>query len=650
MKLKKAVFCLFISCIANAVKAQTLYSIYSPDKKIEVRLTVADSISYEVLFNNIKLIEPSPISIKTDFLKNEAWEVFDDKETSTRQILYPVVWQKNQAIQDSYNQLQLDFKNDISLQWRAYNNGVAWRWIIHKKGPYKILNEQASFDFHKTDSAWYPSEKDFYSPHECTYNKLSLDDIGPEQLSSLPALFDVKGTKVLITESDLFNYAGMWIHGGNKKGEIEAAFPNYPKVTKVTSDIDEKVLERDDFIAKCNGAKTFPWRIVMIAPNDRDLLTNQLVYQLASPSKGNYNWIVPGKASWDWWNGQNLTHVNFHAGNNMQTYEYYIDFASRYGLKYFVVDGGWSDDATLMKPKLGINMQELSDYARKRNVGLILWASWLTLNRQLEPAINQFAQWGIKGIKVDFMQRDDQQMVNFFERVAKATAQEKMIVDFHGARLPAGIYRTYPNVITSEGVYGAEYLKWDTTKRISPDHNVTLPFIRMVAGPMDYTPGAMLNAQKNSWAPFMDRPMSMGTRCHQLAMYVIYESPLQMLADSPSNYYKEPGCMEFLKEVPVEWQKTLPLQAKVGNYVLIARKAKNGDWYIGAMTDWSPRKLSFDLSFLGNGKYTMQLWKDGMNANKNAQDYKMENRSIDSKSVININLAKGGGWVARISK
>jgi alpha-glucosidase len=464
----------------------------------------------------------------------------------------------------------------------------------------------------------------------------------------LPALFDVQGYKLLLTESDLFNYAGMWLRG-NGNGGVKGVFPYYPKRKEIQGDRNELVPEREDFIASLNGRQSLPWRVLMISREDADLLTNQLVYQLASPSEGDYSWVKPGKVQWDWWNANNIRGVDFRAGINNETYKYYIDFASTYGIEYVILDEGWSDTRDLMKESPDIDIAELSAYASDKGVGIILWTNWLALDGELlEPTLDQFAKWGIKGIKVDFMQRDDQEMVNYYIKVSEAAAQRKMLVDFHGAYKPTGLYRTYPNVVTYEGVLGLEQSKGSDI--VDPEHNETIPFIRMVAGPMDYTPGAMLNAQKDNWKPVWSKPMSMGTRVHQLAMFVVYESPLQMLADNPTHYYEEPEAMEFLKEVPTAWAETIPLQAQIGDYVLVARKAKNGDWYIGGMTDWLERELNFNLSFLDDGEYTMQVWKDGINADRNAQDFKMEMIDINKNSIVIADMAKGGGWTAIIRK
>ncbi len=628
------------------VFAQKKYLLLSPDKTVSLNISIGESISYSVQLDAEELISKSEIELKTDGDKTRGWKVAKSATSARNDVLQAVIYQKSNSIQDNYNQLQIDFSNSLSLQWRVYNNGVAWHWISNKNGSYKVLDEKAVFSFDKNGRSWYPQEDSFYSHNERTYKNYRIDSIDANKLASLPALFEVKGTKVLLTESNLFNYAGMWLRGkGN--GEVQAVFPNYPKKKAVTSDRDENVNSREDYIAKINGKQSFPWRIIMIEREDKGLLTNQLVYQLAKPSTGDFSWVKPGKVQWDWWHYNNIYGVDFRAGINNDTYKYYIDFASKNKIEYVLLDEGWCDTRDLLKQSPDINVEELAKYAKSKNVNLILWTSWLVLDKQLDIALDQFAKWGIKGIKVDFMQRDDQDMVNYYEKVSRAAAARKMMVDFHGAYKPTGWIRTYPNVLTSEGVFGNEISKF--TGAIDPEHTTTLPFTRMVAGPMDFTPGGMLNVQKNAFAAVGGEPMTLGTRCNQMAMYVVFESPLQMLCDLPTHYYKEPECMQFISAVPVEWVKTVPLHAKVGDYVAVARQAKNGDWYIGAMTDWNARDLELDLSFLGNARYKMDVWKDGINADRNAKDFKMESLEVTRDTKHKISMTTGGGWVARLT-
>ncbi len=386
---------------------------------------------------------------------------------------------------------------------------------------------------------------------------------------------------------------------------------------------------------------------------------NQMVYLLSKPLQlKETSWIKPGKVSWDWWNALNVYGVDFKSGINTETYKYYIDFASKYNIDYIILDEGWSgnngldfndpefkEDITSVNPD--INMEKLLSYAKEKNVGLILWVTWKGLERQMDKAFDLYQKWGIEGVKVDFMQRDDQWMVNYYWKVAREAAKRKLLVDFHGAYKPSGLRRAYPNVINREGVRGLENCKWSND--FVPDHEVTLPFIRMAAGPMDYTPGAMNNAQKQNYRPIFERPMSMGTRCHQLAMYVVYEAPLQMLADNPSNYLKEPECMNFLSKVPTVWDETKVLYAKISDYVVIARKAKD-TWYIGAMSGINPEKFTIDFSFLSSGEYSIDIYQDGVNADRYGNDYKKSTTQITKDTKLNINLAPAGGWAARIYK
>jgi alpha-glucosidase len=384
--------------------------------------------------------------------------------------------------------------------------------------------------------------------------------------------------------------------------------------------------------------------VVAIAPKDGDLITNQMIYLLSDPCKiEDPSWIRPGKVAWDWWNYNNVYNVPFEAGINTETYKYYIDFAADYGIEYIILDEGWYElgDLTAINPD--IDMQELLDYGRQKGVGIILWVVWKTLDDQLEEVMPLFEAWGIAGLKVDFMQRDDQWMVNYYWRIAEESAKRKFLVDFHGSYKPAGLHRTYPNIITREGVRGLEWSKWGD--KATPGMAVTLPFIRMFAGPMDYTPGAMINATKKDFQPVFARPMSQGTRAHQLAMYVVFESPLQMLADNPTHYRNEPDCMEFLSKVPSVWDETVVLDAKLGQYIVLARRSGH-EWYIGAMTNWSERDFEIELSFLGDHRYELTEFRDGPNAHRNAQDFVKESQLVDKEKSIKIHLAPGGGWAA----
>lgn len=406
------------------------------------------------------------------------------------------------------------------------------------------------------------------------------------------------------------------------------------------------------FIAKTKGNRYFPWRVAAFTAEDKDILGNDIVYRLASPSRiDDTSWIRPGKVAWDWWNATNNKGVPFRSGVNTETYKYHIDFASKYGIEYVILDEGWSVPADLFKINPIVDVPEICRYAKNKGVGVILWCLWNALDRDLERALDQFKTWDVKGIKVDFMQRDDQAMVNYYWKVSKAAAERHLMVDFHGAYKPSGLERTYPNMVTREGVKGLEHNKWSTD--VTPDHDCTLPFIRMFAGPMDYTPGAMRNSEEGNFVAVFTRPMSQGTRCHQLGLYVVFESPLQMLSDAPSAYFREPECMEFLSAVPSVWDETVPLAGKVGDYVAVARKSGN-TWYIGALNDWTPRELEIKLDFLPAGNYELTEFRDGINADQYAEDFIKDVRGVrgvtDVKDVevLRIKMAPGGGYASII--
>jgi alpha-glucosidase len=454
-----------------------------------------------------------------------------------------------------------------------------------------------------------------------------------------------QGAKVAVAESDVEEYPGLWLRGTGGTA-LAATFPPYPLKEKQENELDVRVTEAADYIAVTKGTRTYPWRVLGIVDKDTDLLTNSIVWLLEKPSQvADTSWIKPGKVAWDWWAANNLYGVDFKAGINTATYKYYIDFATKYAIPYIILDAGWYKAGNILEVVPEINMEELAAYAKQKNVGLILWVAWKTLDNQLEPALDQYAKWGVRGIKVDFMQRSDQPLINYYHKVCREAAKRKILVDFHGDQKPATMTRTWPNLINTEGVRGMEWDKWSA--ETDPKHSTMLPFTRLFLGPMDYTPGAMLNAQKASFAAIHDLPMSLCTRCQQLAMYVIYDAPLQMLSDSPSNYLREPEMMDFLGPVPSVWDDTKVLSGKISEYVVVARRNGN-DWYVGAMTDWTPRELEIDFSFLPDSNFHMESFEDGVNADRMASDYKMTKAQVSKSTRLKVKLAPGGGWAARI--
>jgi alpha-glucosidase len=625
--------------------AQQPLSVTSPNGDVTLIVVTGDALSYSVTVRGQEVITPSKISMTL-----QGGEVLGARpvvvRSSTRdsnRTLKPVVAIKRAEVVDRYRELRIDFRGDYSLIVRAYDDGVGYRFALTRPGEVIVEAEDASFELAGNPLLYFPEDTSLLTHQERPFKKVRLADIKSAAFAYPPVVVAPdSGPKLAITEADLLDYAGMSL--ARSANGLAGLFPQYPAATEMVRDRTERVTARETWIAKTKGTREFPWRVIVVAERDADLLATDIVYRLASESQvADTSWIRPGQVAWDWWNFNNVYGVPFRAGVNTDTYKHYIDFAAESGIEYVILDEGWYKlgDLTAIVP--AINMDAIAAHAKAKNVGLIMWVVWKTFDQQMEATFALFEKWGVKGIKVDFMQRDDQWMVNFYERVAREAAKRHMLVDFHGAYKPTGLYRTYPNVLTSEGIVGLEHNKWSTDA--SPDHNVTFPFIRMMAGPVDYTPGGMLNATKADFKPVFNRPMTQGTRCHQLAMYVIYESPLQMLADAPSNYRREPESLAFIAGVPTVWDETRVLDARIGEYIVLARR-RGRDWWVGAMTNWTKRDLTIDLGFLGEAKWSAEIHRDGPNADRAAVDYVREVRSMAPTDTLRIQLAPGGGWAA----
>ena len=647
MRRKLLFFFLFVITVSYSFAKD--YKITSPDGKIVVTVSAGTDLKWSVTCEGKTAIN----SAKAGMVLGDG-SVLGQNETIRRitpgkidQVLETVVAYKRSKITDNCNTLLIAFRSGLAVQFRAYNDGVAYRFETSLKDNIIVKNEIADIQFPQGTYSWYPLEDSFMSHNERIFIYSSLDTIGNRHLASLPALFRANGINVLFTEADIEDYPGMWVRGGGP-GRITGIQPGYPETEKLNRDRDFYVTSTKDFIATTKGTRTFPWRAFVITGNDGQLVESDMVFRLGSPNRlTDHEWIKPGQVSWDWWNANNIYGVDFKTGINNDTYKFYIDFASKNGIEYIILDEGWYKTGTTVLESIPeINVPELCKYAESKNVGVILWVVWKTFWDKIDEAVALYEKWGVKGVKVDFMQRDDQKIVNFYYEAARKTAEHHLLIDFHGSYKPDGLQRTYPNALTREGVRGMENDKWERT--ITPEHDVTLPFTRMVAGPMDFTPGAMVNMDRANFNPQFTRPASQGTRVHQMSMYVIYESPLQMLSDSPSNYMKEQECTDFLVRVPVVWDDLKVLDAKTGDYLLLARRSGN-DWFVGGMTDWNRRQMELDLSFLPSGEYSMEVFQDGINADKHAQDYKHLKTNVKSGDKLKIEMAPGGGWVAKIS-
>ena len=653
MKLKVLLLlCLtFPLCAALAQSGKT-YQVKSPDGKISINITAGATVNWSVKHEDTEVIMPSAISITLDNGEVLGKNAVVKKATtnSNSSVIHTPIYKKSQ-VQDNYNQLTISFKGDYSLVFRAYNDGAAYRFITQKKGEITIVNEEANFNFKDDDKAFLPFVNDyrnkdkFTTSFESHYDNINLSAIKKDTLAFLPVLVDVGNPKkAVILEADLQDYPGMYLTPG-EGNNLHGVFAKYPTEEGLLR-INYVVNKRADYIAKTSGTRSFPWRVVVISTEDRQLADNDMMQKLAEPSQiTDYSWIKPGKVAWDWWNDWNITHVDFKAGINVPTYKYYTDFAAANKLEYIIIDEGWSDDYDLNKTKLDV--QAVVDYAKQKNVGVILWSTWYAITRDTEGLLAKFEKMGVKGFKVDFIDRDDQKVVSSLFDIAKRAAAHHLLIDYHGMYKPSGMQRTWPNIINCEGVKGLENMKWGTDNQ--PGYDVSIPFIRMMSGSMDYTPGGMRNASKAAFRPVNSNPMTQGTRCHQLAMYTIFEAPLQMLSDNPTIYKREQESTDFIAAIPTTFDSTIALDGKVGDFVSIARK-KGATWYAGVMTNWNARDITVDLSFLGDGNYKAIVFEDGINATRDATDYTTKTITVTAKDKLNIKMASGGGWAARFEK
>ncbi|MDL2214708.1 glycoside hydrolase family 97 protein [Dysgonomonas sp. OttesenSCG-928-M03] len=653
---------LILSLLGSYSFAQKQFTLKSPDGKLSTNISVGDIIEYSVSHDGDLMLAKSPLSmtLEGNLSLGIKSKLSGSSTKSVHQMIDATIY-KRKKIEDNYNELTLRFKDRFDVIFRAYNEGIAYRFVSGLKKPFKVESEQAVFNFPSDQKAYIPYvqivreplEKQFYNSFENTYAHINLSQWDAKRLAFSPLVVEgVNGKKVCIAESDLINYPGMFLYNADASNSLTGVFAPYPKEIKQGGHnmLQGEVQSAETYIAKFNGATTFPWRIVMVSEKDSELADSDIVYKLATPNKlTDISWIKPGKVAWDWWNDWNLYNVDFKAGINNDTYKYYIDFASKYGIEYVILDEGWAVNlqADLYQVIPEIDLKDLAAYAKSKNVGLILWAGYYAFNKDIEGICKHYSEMGIKGFKVDFMDRDDQPMVDFHYRAAEIAAKYHMLLDYHGSYKPTGLQRTYPNVINFEAVHGLEQMKWAAETVDQVTYDVTFPFIRMVAGPVDYTQGAMRNATKGNYHPVSSEAMSQGTRCRQLAEYIIFESPLNMLCDSPSNYMKEKECTEFIASVPTVWDNTISLNGEIGKYITIARQ-KDNVWYVGALTNWDERTLNLDLSFLGDGNYKAEIFKDGANANKVARDYKKEVIDIPANRQLKISMAQGGGYVMKI--
>ncbi len=640
---------------------QTL-SVTSPDGKIVATITIGATLTYAIDYNGNQVLAPSKVALRlTD---GTTWgENCKLVKSSTKTInnVIPTPFTRQAEMNDHCNELLLTFK-DHDVIFRAYDNGVAYRFVSHRKKAFNIEKEIVEYCFNNDYEVTTPYvlgyeegkttlQDQFFSAFENLYTTAKLSALNPKRLSFLPLTIDLgENGRMCITETALENYPGLYLVAASKETTLCGVNAPFPKKTHQGGYKNLEVLvdEIEPFIAKVSGERAFPWRIAMLGKEDIDIANNNLSYILASPSRiTDISWIKPGKVAWDWWNDWNISHVDFVAGRNNDTYKYYIDFAAQNGIEYVILDEGWSVDgeADLMQIIPDINLQEIIDYATKHGVGIILWAGYYSLDRDMENLVSHYADMGVKGFKIDFMDRDDQLVSDFYYRAAETCARYKLVCDFHGAFKPAGLDITYPNVLNFEGVSGLEQMKWEPATRDQMQYDCQLPYIRQAAGPMDYTQGAMRNTAKGEYVPNYSNPMSQGTRAHQLALYIVLESPLCMLCDSPTAYLAEQECTSLISAIPTTWDFTKVLCGTLGQYIVTARR-KGSTWYIGGITNWDARDIVFTLPSEIDLSLSADLFKDGVNADKQASDYKRETISLERQ--MKIHLAQGGGFIMKI--
>jgi Glycoside hydrolase 97. len=645
---------LVFQCCSSS-DTDTKVTVISPDSDLRLEMSYDGSLTYNLTYKGKEVIESSSISLSlSDRVLGENPKV---KEVRTSQVDEKITppYGKFSILEDKYNEAIIEFEGGYSLMVRAYNEGVAYHFVTDLDGEIIVRDEQFDLNLNGDPAVQFP-ETDNWTSWELTYiDYNTASAIKKDKKAITPVLFSFNdGIKLVVAESDLRDYPGMYL----KKDSVSfsATFAQYPDSVALGSwgDFVSVVQRRADYIAKTDGKRSFPWRVLIVTDDDKALLTNEIIYKLAEPQKiTDTSWIKPGKASWEWWHDALLPGADIPSGmdnRNTALYKHYIDFAAENGLEYMMVDAGWSHIFDLSQVNPRVDIQEVIKYANSKNVGVFLWCVAMALTDETTDKYMQMIRdWGAVGLKVDFFDRDDQLAVEWYEKIAAKAAEHHLMINFHGCGKPTGLQRTYPNILNFEAVRGAECAKWDITA--NPKHHLVFPFTRMLSGSLDYTPGSMRNRTRNSFKPVdPGLPMTMGTRCHELAMYVVYDQYFAMLCDSPSEYRKYPDIMKFLSAVPVSFDYTKVLEAKVGEYAVIA-KQKGNDWYIGGMTDWTTRQFNIDFSFLPKDEaYIAEIYRDGDNANANAEDYIYEEKQVNHETKESINLASGGGFVIKLRK
>jgi alpha-glucosidase len=651
----------------------------SPDGRTIVTVSAGGQLRWSATRDGRPIVGDCSAGLTIDGRALGRGAVRDLREATADETVTATFYPRRRSVRDRYRQLTVTLDDGLSFVMRAYDDGVAYRLVTDVDRTVRIDREEVRLRFPGEPVLYAPladcskSAKNgvdcYHTSFEETYTVRPLREFPPDRPAFLPVLLDhgAGQPKVLVTEADLIDYPGLWLRAGRESGPPTSAelgaptssrpadalltgeFAAYPLEEKVigTEYPQQAVVRRANYIGETGGRRQYPWRVFAIADRDVDLPASDIVYRLGGTTEpGDWSWLRPGKSQSEWLWDNILYDVPFTSGLNTATYRHYVEFAKRFGTGYVFFDAGWSQVTDPLTLTPGLDVPQLVREARQQDLGVVLWTSSLAMGRQMDSVLDQFQGWNVTGVMVDFMDRDDQPTVRFYERVARETAKRRMLANFHGAFKPTGLERRFPNAVTREAVVASEYHKWSDV--LTPDYEVTVPFIRGMVGPVDYEPGHMRNAQRDVFRPMGALPMSQGTRMHQAAMYLVYESPYAKMGGNVSDYEREPEFTRFLASIPTIWTETRAIDGRIADYVVMVRKAADGTWWAGALTDWTARELSLPLTFLPNGTFTVEIWQDGPNAARYAPDWRHVAQTAQATDALAIRMAPGGGWVARI--
>jgi alpha-glucosidase len=659
--LTTAATALLLVCLAAPGRSQGTAgageTLSSPDGRLVATITVGEEIRYALSVDGKPVLTPAAVSLSLAdgrVFGRQARLLHADRRSVDETI--PTPQGKRAAVHNACRELALALEGGATLRTRAYDDGFALRWEAALPGRVRVVDEEFAVAFPEEPTAFFLSGPGPHHGYEGLWrhepvSALGTFDTQTPLTASLPLVFEAGALKVALLQADLDDYPAMYLgYRSSHPRSLRSVFPR--RVVREAPggfmDFDLVAAERADDIAETAGTRSFPWRAFVVAWRDADLLASDMVVRLAPPSAAgsDFSWVKPGKVVWDYWANWNLEGVDFRAGRNDATFRYHVDFAARNGFPYVNVDWFWSDPHDLFATNPEVDVPGLVRYAREKGVGIFVWCLAQTLEKQLQPALERFQRWGVAGLKIDFFDRDDQRMIALYRRFAEEAARRRMLVLFHGATPPSGLSRAFPNVLGYEAVRGLEYDKFDP-KGSPPPHEVTIPYTRMLAGPMDFTPGSMRALAKANWRAMDDLPASQGTLARQLAMYVLYDASLPMLSDMPTAYERQPDALDFLKAVPTTWDETVGLDGRIGQWALVARR-RGSEWWLAALTDWDRRTVEVPLTFLGTGSWEATLWADGANADKVGTDYRRRVSDAQASGALRLDLAPGGGAVVRL--